>query len=79
MLCCCLGWRFVGTRLSTFSTGINYWRGYVSRVEGAAVDAVPRFTSELDQVPWWALVDEHAWLTIGPTGLSSSGEEANGG
>lgn len=79
MLCCCLGWRFVGTRLSTFSTGIIQWRGYVSRVEGAAVDAVPRFTSELDQVPWWARVDEHAWLTIESTGLASSGEEANGG
>ena len=64
MLCCCLGWRFVGTRLSTFSTGIMQWRGYVSRVPGARVDAVPRFTAGLDQVQWWAAVDQHAWLAI---------------
>jgi hypothetical protein len=64
MLCCCLAWRFVGTRLSTFSTGIIQWRGYVSRVVGARVDAVPRFTAELNQVPWWAVVDEHTWLAI---------------
>ena len=64
MLCCCLAWRFVGTRLSTFSSGIMQWRGYVSRVAGAHVDAVPRFTAELDQVPWWATVDQHAWLAI---------------
>jgi hypothetical protein len=64
MLCCCLGWRFVGTRLSTFSTGIIQWRGYVSRVAGTQVDAIPRFTVELDQVPWWAAVDELAWLSI---------------
>lgn len=75
MLCCCLGWRFVGTRLSTFSTGIIQWRGYVSRVAGTQVDAIPRFTVELDQVPWWAAVDEHAWLSIGSSGLSSSGGE----
>jgi len=64
MLCCCLAWRFVGTRLSTFSSGIMQWRGYVSRVTGAHVDAVPRFTAELDQVYWWAVVDTHAWLAI---------------
>ena len=64
MLCCCLAWRFVGTRLSTFSSGIMQWRGYVSRVTSAHVDAVPRFTAELDQVYWWALVDTHAWLAI---------------
>jgi len=64
MLCCCLAWRFVGTRLSTFSSGIIQWRGYVSRVAGAHVDAVPRFTAELEQVYWWATVDEHAWLAI---------------
>jgi hypothetical protein len=64
MLCCCLGWRFVGTRLSTFSTGIIQWRGYMSRVAGTRVDAIPRFTAELEQVPWWGAVDEHAWLSI---------------
>ncbi len=64
MLCCCLAWRFVGTRLSTFSSGIMQWRGYVSRIAGADIDAVPRFTAELDQVPWWAMVDQHAWLAI---------------
>lgn len=64
MLCCCLAWRFVGTRLSTFSSGIMQWRGYVSRVASAQVDAVPRFTAELDQVPWWATVDQHTWLAI---------------
>jgi len=64
MLCCCLGWRFVGTSLSTFSTGIIQWRGYMSRVAGARVDAVPRFTAELEQVSWWGVVDEHAWLSI---------------
>jgi len=64
MLSCCLGWRFVGTPLSTFSAGIIQWRGYMSRVAGSPVDAIPRFTTELDQVPWWAAVDEHAWLSI---------------
>jgi hypothetical protein len=64
MLCCCLAWRFVGTPLSTFSTGIMHWRGYVSRVAGSRVDAVPRFTLELDFVPWWAWVDAHCWLAI---------------
>ncbi len=64
MLCCSLAWRFVGTPLSTFSTGIMLWRGYVSRVDGAHVDAVPRFTAELDQVYWWGWVDQHTWLTI---------------
>jgi len=64
MLSCCLAWRFVGTRLSTFSNGIIQWRGYVSRVAEARVDAVPRFTSEFDQVPWWGAVDELAWLSI---------------
>jgi len=64
MLCCCLGWRFVGTRLSTFSSGIMQWRGYVSRDTSAHVDAVPRFTAEIDDVPWWAMVDQHAWLAI---------------
>jgi len=64
MLCCCLGWRFVGTPLSTFSTGIIQWRGYVSRAAGAQVDAVPRFTAEVEQTPWWAVVDELAWLSI---------------
>ncbi len=64
MLSCCLAWRFVGTRLSTFSTGIIQWRGYVSRVGEARVDAIPRFTAELRQVPWWAGVDELAWLSI---------------
>jgi hypothetical protein len=64
MLCCCLAWRFVGTRLSTFSSGIMQWRGYVSRVAGAHVDAEPRFTAELDQVYWWAWVDQHTWLAI---------------
>lgn len=62
MLCCCTAWRFVGTPLSTFSTGIMRWRGYVSQVEGAHVDAVPRFTLEIDPSPWWAEVDPHAWL-----------------
>lgn len=64
MLCCCLAWRFVGTPLSTFSSGIMQWRGHVSRVAGAKVDAVPRFTNEVDQVPWWGRVDERAWLTV---------------
>lgn len=64
MLCCCLAWRFVGTPLSTFSTGIIHWRGYVSRIAGNHVDAVPRFTVELDHVPWWAWVDAHCWLAI---------------
>ncbi len=64
MLCCSLAWRFVGTRLSTFSSGIIRWRGYVSRVAGTRVDAIPRFTAELEQVPWWASVDEYAWLSI---------------
>lgn len=64
MLCCCLGWRFVGTSLSTFSTGIIQWRGYLSRVAPGRVDAVPRFTADVDQVPWWAAVNEHAWLSI---------------
>jgi len=64
MLACCLAWRFVGTSLSTFSIGIIQWRGYMSRVEGTSVDAIPRFTAELDQIPWWATVDEHAWLSI---------------
>lgn len=64
MLCCCLGWRFVGTNLSTFSTGIIQWRGYVSRVAGGRLDAKPRFTADLEQVPWWAEVDELAWLSI---------------
>jgi len=64
MLTCCLAWRFVGTSLSTFSNGIIQWRGYVSRVAGARVDAVPRFTSEIEQVSWWGAVDEHAWLSI---------------
>ena len=64
MLCCCLGWRFIGTRLSTFSTCIIQWRGYLSRVAGTGVDAIPRFTADLDQVPCWATVDEHAWLSI---------------
>lgn len=63
MLCCCLGWRFVGTRLSTFSNGIIQWRGYLSRVAGARVDAIPRFTADLDQDPWWAAVDVNAWLS----------------
>ena len=64
MLACCLAWRFVGTRLSTFSNGIIQWRGYMSRVAGMGVDAIPRFTAELDQEPWWATVDEFAWLSI---------------
>lgn len=64
MLCCCPAWRFVGTPLSTFSSGIMQWRGYVSRLPDAHVDALPRFTTELDQVPWWSMVDQHAWLTI---------------
>ena len=64
MLACCLAWRFVGTSLSTFSTGIMQWRGYISRVAEGGVDAIPRFTNELDQVPWWAGVDVHAWLSI---------------
>jgi len=63
MLACCLGWRFVGTSLSTFSTGIIQWRGYISKVSGAGVDAIPRFTADLEQVPWWAAIDEHAWLS----------------
>jgi hypothetical protein len=63
MLACCLAWRFVGTNLSTFSTGIIQWRGYISQVTGVGVDAIPRFTAELEQVPWWAAVDEHAWLS----------------
>ena len=79
MLSCCLGWRFVGTPLSTFSTGIIQWRGYLSRVVGSTVDAVPRFTSELDQVPWWGEVDEHAWLTIESSGLASSDVGTDGG
>jgi hypothetical protein len=62
MLCCCLAWRFVGTPLSTFSTGIMHWRGYVSRIATQHVDAVPRFTVELEHVPWWAWVDAHCWL-----------------
>lgn len=62
MLCCCAAWRFVGTPLSTFSTGIMRWRGYVSQVEGAHVDAAPRFTLDIDPSPWWAEVDPHAWL-----------------
>lgn len=64
MLCCCLAWRFVGTTLSTFSNGIMQWRGYVSLVPEAHVDAVPRFTADLDVVYWWARVDQHAWLTV---------------
>ncbi len=64
MLCCCLAWRFVGTPLSTFTTGIIRWRGYMSRVAETRVDAIPRFTAELTQIPWWAAVDEHAWLSI---------------
>jgi len=64
MLACCPAWRFVGTNLSTFSTGIIQWRGYVSRVANAGTDAVPRFTNELEQIPWWAQVDELAWLSI---------------
>ncbi|MGD2129440.1 MAG: hypothetical protein PVJ17_09045, partial [Lysobacterales bacterium] len=64
MLCCCLGWRFVGTNLSTFSTGIIQWRGYISRVASGRVDATPRFTADLEQVHWWAEVDELAWLSI---------------
>jgi len=64
MLACCPAWRFVGTNLSTFSTGIMQWRGFVSRVAGAGIDAVPRFTNELEQIPWWAEVDEFAWLSI---------------
>lgn len=64
MLCCCLAWRFVGTPLSTFSTGIIQWRGYMSRVAGTQVDAIPRFTAELEQIPWWAAVDQYAWLSI---------------
>lgn len=64
MLACCLGWRFVGTNLSTFSHGIIQWRGYISRVAGTSVDAIPRFMMEQDQIPWWATVDEHAWLSI---------------
>lgn len=64
MLCCCLAWRFVGTPLSTFSTGIMHWRGHVSRIAGSHVDAVPRFTINLEYVPWWAWVDAHCWLAI---------------
>ena len=64
MLACCLAWRFVGTNLSTFSTGIIQWRGYISRVAERNVDATPRFTNELKQIPWWAGVDTHAWLSI---------------
>jgi len=64
MLTCCLAWRFVGTRLSTFSNGIIQWRGYMSRVARSHLDAIPRFTSEYEQVPWWGTVDEHAWLSI---------------
>jgi len=76
MLCCCLAWRFVGTRLSTFSSGIMQWRGYVSRVAGAHVDAVPRFTVELDQVYWWANVDQHAWLSDPVSSGPQSGHQA---
>ena len=64
MLACCPAWRFVGTNLSTFSTGIIQWRGFISRVAETSVDAVPRFTNNVDQIPWWAVVDEHAWLSI---------------
>ncbi|MGD2147426.1 MAG: hypothetical protein PVH41_12090 [Anaerolineae bacterium] len=64
MLCCCLGWRFVGTPLSTFTTGIIQWRGYVSRVAGSRVEAIPRFTAEVEQIPWWGVVDPLAWLSI---------------
>lgn len=63
MLACCPAWRFVGTNLSTFSTGIMQWRGHVSRAADAGIDAVPRFTNELEQIPWWAQVDEFAWLS----------------
>jgi len=63
MLACCPAWRFVGTNLSTFSTGIMQWRGKVSRVAHGSIDAVPRFTNTLEQIPWWAAVDEFAWLS----------------
>jgi hypothetical protein len=39
------------------------WRGNVSRVANGGIDAVPRFTNELEQIPWWAEVDEFAWLS----------------
>jgi len=64
MLACCPAWRFVGTNLSTFSTGIIQWRGYVSRMANAGIDTVPRYTNEVEQIPWWAEVDELAWLSI---------------
>lgn len=64
MLSCCLAWRFVGTQLSTFSQGIIQWRGYLSLNAGTHIDALPRFTAELDQLPWWGIVDEPAWMAI---------------
>ena len=64
MLACCLAWRFVGTRLSTFSNGIMQWRGYLSLNAGEHIDALPRFTCDVDEVPWWGGVDTHAWLSL---------------
>ncbi|MCP4192702.1 MAG: hypothetical protein GY768_18965 [Planctomycetaceae bacterium] len=64
MLSCCLAWRFVGTRLSTFSNGIIQWRGYMSLHAGKHIDAEPKFSSELEQLPWWGEIDKHTWLSI---------------
>mgnify|MGYP005641884579 FL=1 len=45
MLCCIPAKHFFGTSLSTFSTGIMQWRGYM-KSSGCDIDDIPRFIQE---------------------------------